>query len=66
MGEGWEGTEANSRCIQNNRLHSCEAHDLAGRPQEDRSGAAGTLGEGEGGEEEGCVVSREHAAASSQ
>jgi len=53
MGKDSERTAANSRCSQNNGLHSCEAYDLGGRPQEDRGGAAGTLGEGEGRGEEG-------------
>jgi hypothetical protein len=58
MGKDSERTAANSRCSQNNGFHSCEAHDLGGRPQEDRSGAAGSVGEGEGGEEEGGVDQR--------
>ena len=56
MGKDSEGIAANIRGNQNNGLHSCEAHDLGGRPQEDRSGAAGTVGEGEGGAKEGGVA----------
>jgi hypothetical protein len=55
MGKGWEGIEASSNGSENNSLGTCEAHHVGGRPQEDRGGAAGTLGEGAGGEEEGGV-----------
>jgi hypothetical protein len=48
VGAGSEWIEANS----GNCVGSCEAHHVGISPQEDCSGAAGTLGEGEGGEEE--------------
>jgi hypothetical protein len=52
MGKGSEGTEASSGESENNWLGSCKAHHVGIRPQEDRGGAAGTVGEGTGGEEE--------------
>ena len=42
------------------------AKNLSRREKEDRGCRTRTLGEVQGGEEEGGVVSREHAAASSQ
>jgi hypothetical protein len=48
MGEDWEGTEASEGC------GSCKAHYVGLRPQEDRGGTAGTMGEGESGKEVSC------------
>ena len=56
MGKDSEGIAANIRGSQNNGLHSCEAHDLGGRPQEDRGGTTEKVGEGEDGSEEGGVA----------
>ena len=56
MGKGSEGTEASSGESENNWLGSCKAHHVASRPQEDRGGAAGAVGEGTGGEEGGVAV----------
>jgi hypothetical protein len=36
-----------------NGIGSCQAHHVGISPEEDRSGTAGTVGEGEGGEEGG-------------
>jgi hypothetical protein len=58
MGKDSERTAANSRRSQNNG--PCEAHDLGGRPQEDRSGAAGTVGAGKGCEEGGVRIRYEN------
>ena len=58
MGEDSKGVAANSRCSQNNGLYSCEAHDLGGRPQEDRSGTKGEVGEVKGCEEESGIELR--------
>ena len=50
MGEGSEGSEASE---DGGGLGSCETHHVDFSPQEDCDGAKGTLGEGEGGAEEG-------------
>ena len=44
MGKDSERTAANSRCSQNNGLHSCEAYDLGGRPQEESRRPSGHAG----------------------
>jgi hypothetical protein len=51
MGEGSKGTAAS----ENDGLGTCEAHHVHISPSEGRGGAAGTVGEGPGGEEEGCL-----------
>ena len=55
MGEG--GVEARSGGSENNWLGSCETHHVGIRPEEDRGGTAGEVGEGEGSEVVGGVVS---------
>ena len=50
MGKGWEGTEASEGC---DGLGFGEAHYVSGSPEEDRRRSKGTLGKGEGSEEEG-------------
>jgi hypothetical protein len=50
MGEGSEGSEASE---DSGGHGSCETHHVDFSPQEDCGGAKGTLGEGEGGAEEG-------------
>jgi hypothetical protein len=50
MGKGWEGTAASEDI---DGLGSCEAHHVSISQKENRGGTAGTVGEGEGGEEEG-------------
>jgi hypothetical protein len=55
MGKGSEGIGASSDG-ESNGLGSCEADDVSSSPQEDRSGTAGEVGEGEGSAEEGRVV----------
>ena len=55
MGEVAEGIAASCRGTGNNGLSSCEAQNVASIPQEDCGSAAGTVGEGEGGEE-GCLT----------
>ena len=52
MEKGSKGIAASSG---GNCFGSCEAHHVGIRPQEDRDGAAGTVGEGEGGSQEGGV-----------
>jgi tRNA(Arg) A34 adenosine deaminase TadA len=51
MGEGSEWIEASG----GNCFGSCQTHHVGISPQEDRGGAAGEVGEGEGGEEESGV-----------
>jgi hypothetical protein len=51
MGEGWEGIAASSG--ENNFVGSCETHHVSGRQEEDRGRHTPTLGEVQGGEEEG-------------
>src|ERR1035441_4127233 len=43
-----------------------QAHNFTSRQKANRGGTKGTVGEGEGGEEEGCVEPREPAAASTR
>jgi hypothetical protein len=62
MGKGWEEIAGSSRGSENNWLGTCETHDVGSRPREDRGGAAGKVGEGEGGAEEGGVGPTEPAA----
>jgi len=54
MGAGskWIAASSGENCFG-----SCETHknNLSRRQKENRGGAAGTLGEGEGGDEEGCL-----------
>ena len=57
MGECSEGIAA-SEGSENNGLGSWEAHYVSDSPQENRSGTAGEVGEGEGGPEEGCLEPR--------
>ncbi len=54
MGECSEGIAA-SEGSKNNGLDSWEAHYVSVGPQENRSGTAREVGEGEGGPEEGCL-----------
>ena len=55
MGKDGEGMAASD--TENDDLDLCrEAHDVAGRPQEDRRRSKGEMGEDEGGAEEGGVV----------
>jgi hypothetical protein len=56
MGESAEGISANGRS-ESNGFGSGEAHHVAISPQEDCGGAAGTVGEAEGAEEEGLTNS---------
>jgi tRNA(adenine34) deaminase len=58
MGEGEGGIEAISGGNENNWLCTREAHNVDFSPQEDRGGTAGTVGEGEGGEEESGIELR--------
>jgi hypothetical protein len=51
MGEGSKRIAVSGRRSENKGLHSCETHYLLSRQEEDRGGAAGTLGEAEGWEE---------------
>jgi hypothetical protein len=51
MGKGSEWIAAS----ENDGPGSCKAHNVGISPQEDRGGAAGTVGEGEGWEEEGGI-----------
>ena len=53
MGKSSEGIASSS---ENNWFDTCQAHHVGIRPQEDRGGAAGTVGESEGWEEEGGVA----------
>jgi hypothetical protein len=54
VGKGSKGTEASSSgSSENDGLDTCEAHHVGVSPQEDRGGAAGAVGEGEGWEEGG-------------
>jgi hypothetical protein len=55
MGAGSKWIEASSGDSENDWIGTCEAHDVGISPQEDRGGAAGTLGTGEGGEEVRCM-----------
>jgi hypothetical protein len=48
---GWKDHEFRSR----------KAHDVGISPQEDRGGTKGTVGEGQGAEEEGCLAPTEPA-----
>jgi hypothetical protein len=48
------GVEARSESSEKNGLGSCQTHHVGIGPQEDRRCTAGTMGEGEGREEEGC------------
>jgi hypothetical protein len=57
MGECSEGIAA-SEGSKNNGLSFWEAHYVSISPQENRSGTAGEVGEGEGGPEEGCLEPR--------
>jgi hypothetical protein len=45
MGKDSQGTEADRSGSEDYGLDSCEAHDVGFSPQEDRGGAAGTVGE---------------------
>jgi hypothetical protein len=54
MGKGSERTEASSGSKPNG-FGSCEAHHVRISPQEDRGGAEGEVGEGEGSPEEGGI-----------
>lgn len=60
MGEDPKGIAASSG--ENNWFDSWEAHHVTVSPQEDRGGTAEEVGEGEGGEEEGCLGAKEPAA----
>jgi hypothetical protein len=55
MGKSSEEIAANGSS-ENNQHGSCKAHHVGIGPDEDRNGTAGTVGEGEGGEEGGLVV----------
>jgi hypothetical protein len=50
-----KGSKAIAASGGENCFDSCEAHHVVIRPQEDRDGTAGTVGQGEGGSEEGSV-----------
>jgi hypothetical protein len=52
VGKGSEGIEASRRGSENNWLGTCEAHHVSVGPEEDRGGAAGTLGEVQSGKKE--------------
>jgi hypothetical protein len=52
MGKDSQGTEADSSGSENYGLDTCEAHYVGFSPQEDRGGAAGTVGEIESREQE--------------
>jgi hypothetical protein len=54
-GEMEKGSKGIAASGGENCFGSCEAHHVGIRPQEDRGGTAGTVGEGEGGSEEGGV-----------
>jgi hypothetical protein len=54
MDAGAETLPTGSRSSENNRPGSCQAHYVGIGPPKNCCGAAGTLGEGEGGEE-GCL-----------
>jgi hypothetical protein len=56
VGEDSEGNAPRCRGDENNCHGSREAHDVGISPQEDRGGAKGEVGEGEGGAEEGVNV----------
>jgi hypothetical protein len=62
MGKSSKGTEASSGESENNWLGSCKTHHVGISPEEDRSGAAGTVGEVQSSEEEGDVEPLEPAA----
>jgi hypothetical protein len=55
------GKSENTQCCPN-CSEARQAHDLSSRQKENRSGAAGEVGEGEGGEEVGCSEASEPAA----
>jgi len=57
------GKEPKGIAARSDRLNDCEAHHVGISPQEDRGGATGTVGEGEGGEEGAAKVGRENEAA---
>jgi hypothetical protein len=59
MGEGSEWIEASEEC---DGRGSCQAHHVGVSPHEDRGGRTCTLGEVQGGEEEGGLEPREPAA----
>jgi hypothetical protein len=52
MGE----SQSERQQIGQDRSHPGKADTLGGRTKEDRSGAEGAMGEGEGGEEDGLIV----------
>jgi hypothetical protein len=56
MDEGSEWIAASRS--ENNRLGSCEAHDLGISPEKDRGGTAGKVGEGEEGGVASCGKTR--------
>jgi hypothetical protein len=56
MGKGWKGVAGSSGGSKGNWFGTREAHHVGVSPQEDRSSAEETVGEGEGGEEGGVAV----------
>jgi hypothetical protein len=56
MVKGSKGIEASCGDSENDGLGTREAHHVSVSPQEDRGGAAGEMGAGEGGEEESGVA----------
>jgi hypothetical protein len=56
MGKGEGGIDASRRGGENDGLGFRKAHHVSVSPEEDRGGAAGAAGEGQGGEEEGDIA----------
>ena len=63
MGECAETVGVGGKDIQ---FRSCQAHNISSGQKEDRSRTAGTVGEGEGAAEEGCLEPTEPAASMRQ
>jgi hypothetical protein len=60
MGECSKGIATSSGGSENNRRGSCKTHHVGISPQEDCGGTKGTVGQGEGCEEDCLVRKRNH------
>jgi hypothetical protein len=55
VGKDSKGIAARSGVGESDRLNDCEAHHVGVRPEKDRGGTEGEVGEVQSGEEEGSV-----------
>jgi hypothetical protein len=66
MGKCAETIAASSGDSENNERDSCQAHNVGGFTEEDRSGCTGEVGEDTGAAEEGGIETTEPAASMRQ